>query len=239
MPYRQLNNACMRITRCHLARWRRANGSVHGLTLSNSFVIYFSYVSNSVHWMSFQELWTITVIMNRFEEPGFFRHGLSWTCQKVEEKALVQVLSPYASSFIATTRIVPYCSWFFNPNVLRNPCVSEMMFISVMFECTMILMVSHLLEGSSGQDTRLSSGVLREFISWFDKPRRASKTVKWEAKWWKYVDQSDCLVGEGEMRCTRVGSEQLPERLPGPESIMPCNFICIEPVEFYHLMRGM
>jgi hypothetical protein len=43
----------------------------------------------------------MTVIMNRFEEPGFFRHRLSWACQKLEEKDLVQVLTPYTSSFIA------------------------------------------------------------------------------------------------------------------------------------------
>jgi hypothetical protein len=50
----------------------------------------------------------MAVIMNRFEEPGFFRYGLFWARQKLEEKDLVQVLTPYTSSFIATNRIVGY-----------------------------------------------------------------------------------------------------------------------------------
>jgi hypothetical protein len=121
---------------------------------------------------------------------------------KARKKDLAQVLSPYASLFIAANRIVHYFHWSFSPNIVRNPWVSEMMFASVKFECKRLLMLNDLLEDSSGRATRLSSGFFNESISWFDKPVRTSKTGHSNVKWWKSVNQSDDLLGQGEMRCT-------------------------------------
>jgi hypothetical protein len=50
------------------------------------------------------------------------------------------------------------------------------MFVSVKFEYILVFMASHLLEGSPGQATRLSSGLLKDSISWFVKRVKASKT---------------------------------------------------------------